>query len=237
MKWLAKCCSEAEVLMLCFIRERGAQDAAPQRHEMIQMAWVLPSSASVPASSFPLHSSLPVEEPAKTWPLLPVVRFEHVESPGWFVGVIKMSSSTGEGGTQPFKLWWDGSLARAGSTEPTDDQNAPFLSINSPLPSWIAKTSNNSKYSVIVSNQMTATISQWCYDGFSGNCTSKSGYRNIPEAVTLNRCIWLLRFPLFPTESGLLNKLQNQVKERLGYSSVKCQSKPGLRKGLRLREL
>ena len=57
---------------------------------------------------------------------------------------------------------------------------------------------------------------------------SKRGYRNVPVAVTLNQYIWLLRFLLFPIESGLLNKLQNEAKERLGYSSLKCQIKPEL---------
>jgi len=61
---------------------------------------------------------------------------------------------------------------------------------------------------------------------------SKRGCGNVSEAVTSNQCVWLLRCPLFPRESGLLNR-----SERLGYSGVKCQSEPGLWKGLGLQEL
>lgn len=156
---LQRSCSPHAVLHL----KGDAQDAALHWRGMIWSAWVLPPCARVPASSFPLHSSLPEGRPAKIGPLVQVVSFEHFGSPGWFLGWLD-DSRTREGGTQPLKLWWDDILGvRAGCTEPADDQNAPFLSINSPLPSRIAKPSNNSKFSVMVSNRMAATISQWCY--------------------------------------------------------------------------
>lgn len=55
-------------------------------------------------------------------------------------------------------------MARVGSTEPADDQNAPFVGTNSPLPSQVAKTSNNSKYRYLASDDshgFTMTLSRF----------------------------------------------------------------------------
>lgn len=140
----------------------------------------------------------------------------------------QMCSGTREGGTVGLlKLCWDGSPGESGLHQTSRSPKGSVLEHEEPPATPNCQQDSSSKFAVRL---------HWFLGQFYVE-------ERLQKLISLNRKIWLLRFWLLPgrgdlswspISQGCRNTAESGQRNWLSYSSFKCQSKPGLWKGLRL---